>query len=189
MADHAKTGVDEELDALYDAKSLWTFEKAWHTSKYDQIGLSAKYTSACREEWNKRVAEWNKVRNEQSNSSLPEDSKDVKTLGYRALCMLPPSLVRFDDPEFASAFQRLDRHERRAINILYFYQTNTVVPLGGVHTLEDLTEYPVYPPAWEQHNTKRYESACYRYTVILLRRAKGLHMLQEESFRDWDDTD
>ena len=188
MTHHAKTGVAEELDALYDAKLLWTFEKAWQTSKYDQLGLSAKHKEACRQEWNKRVAEWNQVRNEQSNSSLP-DSKDAKTFGYCALCMLPPSLVCFDDPEFALAFQRLDRHERRAINILYFYQTNKVLPLGGVHTLEDLTEYPVYPPAWKKHNAKRYESACYRYTVILLRRNKGLHMLQEESFRDWNDTD
>lgn len=77
MAHHAKTGVEEELGGLYDAKSLWTFDKAWQTSKYDQIGLSAKHKEACRQEWNKRVAEWNQVRNEKSNSSLPENSKDA----------------------------------------------------------------------------------------------------------------
>ena len=102
--------------------------------------------------------------------------------------MLPPSLVCFDDPAFASAFQHLDRNERRAINILTFYQTGSVVELDDVHSLAHLMVFPIFPAAWKRHNMVRYQMACYRYTVIVLRRHKKMPALAEAQFKNWDDT-
>jgi hypothetical protein len=105
--------------------------------------------------------------------------------------MLPPSLVCFDDPVFASAFQQLDRNERRAINILTFYQTGNTVELDDVHSLAHLTIltiFPIFPAAWKQHNMVRYQMACRRYTIIMLRRHNKLPALAEDQFKNWDDT-
>ena len=201
------TGVEQELKALYDADKLWSFEKAWTTAGYDQLGLTADHEHACRQDWQRRVLEWNQIRNAEdaeddedddgedanggrAGKKLPTDTTDIpKTFGYCALCMLPPSLVCFDDPVFASAFQQLDRNERRAINILTFYQTGSTVELDGVHSLAHLTVFPIFPAAWTRHNAVRYQMACYRYTIIVLRRHKKLPALAEDQFKDWDDTD
>ena len=178
--------VEHELKDLYhtSACQLWTFERAWSTSGYGELpGVTARHVEACKRAWTLQVNQWNKTNNQERGTTLPvlhdgdsdENADKLATLGYCALCKLPTSLVCFqDDPLFTAAFQTLGRKERRAINILWFYDNETTVPLSDVHTLEELVIFPVHPAAWMHYNMHRYQKACYRYTVILLRRANDL---------------
>jgi len=188
---HFAKSVERELADLYqtDAAQLWTFERAWTTSGYGHLpGVTARHEQACKRAWTQQVGQWNSVNNLERGTTLPvlgsdnkvnddekEKAQEIATLGYCALSKLPASLVCFkdDDPLFLQAFQGLSREERKTINILWFYDHQTTVPLSGVDTLEDLTQFPIHPAAWNQHNMDRYNRACFLYTVILLKRAKA----------------
>lgn len=191
-SDDAKP-VERELHELYetDASQLWTFERAWTTSGYGDLpGVTARHVEACKRAWTQQVSQWNSINNEQRGTTLPvlldgdddkvndddSEAQEIATLGYCALSKLPSSLVCFNDdndPLFVKAFQGLGREERRTINILWFYDHETTVPLSDVDTLEELTQFPIHPAAWTQHNINRYQKACFRYTVILLKRYKA----------------
>lgn len=187
------SSVARQLKDLYQtsASQMWTFERAWSTTGYGKLpGVTTRHVEACKRAWTQQVCLWNKTNNQEHGTTLPvlrdgdseeEEADKLATLGYCALCKLPTSLVCLqNDPSFVAAFQTLGREERRAINVLWFYDHETTVPLHDVHTLDELTAFPIHPAAWTQHNVHRYQQACYRYTVILLRRANGLDESDED---------
>ena len=183
------TGVDAELAGLGADGSLWSFADAWACATYGSLrGVTREHRDACEAEWTKLVAKWNVDNNKERGTRLP--CTGTATLKYCAMSMLPPSMrACWRDSAFREAFQQLSRNERRAINLLSFFVHEETVPLDDVHTEADLVTLPVHPVVWKKFHAMRYQSACWRYAVILLRRNKGLPELAESAFRGWHDVD